>query len=99
MNRKGFTTLEASMLLILCVAAGIAMYGYVKRAVQGNWRGNIDAFSDEQFEPGVSKEIQNKLIFQGARINADVGDDESIDASIDITAGSGIIHIPNWGAR
>ncbi len=55
MNKRAQVTLEASLLIAICVAAFLAMQGYLKAAIQGNWRKNADSFSEEQFDPGKSK--------------------------------------------
>jgi len=37
----------------------VAMAGYFKRAIQGNWRANADSFSDGQFVPNVSSDMDS----------------------------------------
>jgi hypothetical protein len=59
-NAKGLITLEICLLLIVFVAAGISMFGYFKRAVKGNWRTNVDSFSDEQFDKNRSTTSYDK---------------------------------------
>ncbi|MCK5012798.1 MAG: hypothetical protein KAS66_03180 [Candidatus Omnitrophica bacterium] len=49
-GKKGQSALEYSALLILLIAAFLAMQNYVKRGVQGRWKGSIDELGD-QYDP------------------------------------------------
>lgn len=77
-NNKGLITLEACLIVILCVAAGLAMYGYLKRAIQGNWKTNIDSFSDDQYDKDRSTLSYDKqqggpaLVFSNSHIRAEI---------------------------
>lgn len=98
MHKKAQVTLEACLLIILVVAAGLAMQGYLKRAIQGNWKTNADSFSDEQFEKGVSGEGDPNpaLEFKSPKIKAESADD-SVNENFDLADISGIKHISGWG--
>ena len=50
-KNRAFTTLEFCVLTALVAAAFIATQSYLKQAIQANWRGNVDSFSDEQYRP------------------------------------------------
>jgi len=50
MERRGFLTIEACMLIMIFVAALLAIFGYFHKAIQGHWRTNSDTFYDEQFD-------------------------------------------------
>ena len=41
-NKKGFTILEYSLLIIIVVAAFLAMQIYLKRALAGRWKSSVD---------------------------------------------------------
>lgn len=43
--------MEAALLIAIVTAGLLAMRFYLKGTIQGNWRTNIDSFSDEQFRP------------------------------------------------
>lgn len=96
MNKKGFSTLEASFLMILCVAAGLAMFVYLKGAIQGNWKTNADSFSDEQYEAGVSTgTTAPALVFKGSKIVAKLKDGS--DQPVYSVGASGTKQVPGWG--
>ncbi len=96
MNKRGLITLEACMLIILCVAAGLSMFGYLKRAVQGNWKVSTDTFSDEQFDRDRSSLDYNKnegpaIHFRSTSITSEYG------APGAGPEGSGIMRVSGWG--
>jgi len=99
MKRKGQITLEACLLIIAIVSAGLSMQGYLRRAIQGNWRANADSFSDEQYEAGRSQEQVTALRFIAPRITANVSGSSTQEFNLAGSAnGSGILHIKNWSA-
>ena len=51
---SGQSVIEYSLVIALFVAALIAMSGIIWAHTQANWKQNTDAFSDEQYEQGVS---------------------------------------------
>ncbi len=51
--RKAQSTLEYSILIIVVAGALLAMTIYIKRGIQGRWRGQIDNFGD-QYDPTVA---------------------------------------------
>jgi len=51
MNRRANITLETSLLIAIVVAALLSMRTYLRVAIQGNWKKNIDTISDEQYRP------------------------------------------------
>jgi hypothetical protein len=73
MNKKAQSTIEACVVVIIVTAACLAMQGYLKRTIQGNWKSNADSFSDGQYERGVTTSSAPSLAFIGPRINAQVG--------------------------
>lgn len=100
MNKKAQITLEACLLIILFVAAGLAMYGYFKKAIQGNWRTNTDSFSDEQYDSNLTQEQVSEIKFIGSNITAkDITDDiegETLGV-FNVASDSGIKQISGWG--
>lgn len=48
---RGQSTMEVTVLIIIVAAAFIAMQGYLGSSIQGNWKSNASAFSDEQYDP------------------------------------------------
>lgn len=57
MNNKGMSVVEYCVLFALVVAAWLAMNGYFKRAIEGNWRSNADSFSEGQYNPANDDRI------------------------------------------
>jgi len=97
MNKKAQVTLETVFLLIVFVAGFLAMYGYLRKAIQGNWKTNMDSFSGGgQYEEGVSSEKDFGLQFISPKIKVDIGVDNINEAEIPTTQ-SGYLEIPNWG--
>lgn len=109
MNKKGQTTLEAVVVIMLVVAAWLVMQGYLRRAVQANWKTNADSFSDEQFEPGLSQETVSKNQFISPTIGAGVGINNTTEGTLYAGSGAvsgtiqldhdtkGVYRITNWG--
>lgn len=95
-NKKAQTTLETCLFIAIFVAAGLAMQGYLRRAIQGNWRGNIDSFSDEQYGR-LSKENVSPLKFIGSQMTAKEISDDKVLEKYNLTSGSGTIRIKGWG--
>lgn len=102
MNKRAQTTLEACVLIALVAAAFLAMHGYLKRAIQGNWKQNTDSFSEGQFEPGISTEhASNNLMFRGSTIHADLlNPDGTTNTTTDFNVASrlgGNVQVQGWG--
>jgi len=99
MTKKGLSTVEYCVLFALVVAAFLAMHVYLKRAIQGNWRTNMETISDEQYEPGVTMEpISQPLKIMGPEIAVDINKDDSTDVVYDLAASyAGPIQVPGWG--
>lgn len=98
MNRKAQITLEAILVIIIFVAGWLAMQGYFKRAIQGQWQGNADAFSDEQYDPEESivdynREIGPAIVFKGSNLSADI----ALDQGNLLNVPDEFIKINNWG--
>lgn len=95
MNKKGLITLEACLLIILCVAAGIGMSVYLRRSIQGNWRMNTDTFSEEQYDVNQNTQAQAPaVVLRGLKITTDItGDSNNL-----LNQDSGIKQIDGWGA-
>lgn len=51
-KKKGQSTMEFTVLIIIVIGALLAVQNYVKRAVQGSIRSAADDISEEQFSPG-----------------------------------------------
>jgi hypothetical protein len=58
LTRKGQSTLEYAVLIVVIIAALIAMQVYLKRGVQGRMRESTDQIGD-QYSPGYT--ISNKI--------------------------------------
>lgn len=98
MNRKAQITLEAILVIIIFVAGWLVMQGYLKRAIQGNWKTNTDAFSDEQYDSEEStvdynKEIGPAIVFKGSNLTADIAPDQGNL----LNAPDEFVKINNWG--
>ena len=48
--KKGQTTIEYVVLLIIVIGSFVAIQNYVKRGVQGRWRDAVDSLGD-QYDP------------------------------------------------
>ncbi|MCX5714891.1 MAG: hypothetical protein NT033_08880, partial [Candidatus Omnitrophica bacterium] len=57
MEKRGMITLEACVLTVLVALSLLASEKYFRGALQGNWRGNTDSFSDEQYNPSDDEEL------------------------------------------
>ena len=55
-NRKGQSTLEFAILIVIIIGALIAMQNFVKRGYQGRLRGATDDMG-EQYSPGNTQDI------------------------------------------
>ncbi len=54
-DKKAFTVLEYSV-LVLVVAAGLLLsFNYLERSFQARFKRNADVFSDRQYEPGNTR--------------------------------------------
>lgn len=53
-NKKGQSSVEYVVLLILLMGAFIGMQNYLKRGVQGRWKAHIDELGD-QYDPRVAE--------------------------------------------
>jgi cytoskeletal protein RodZ len=51
-KRKGQSTLEFTILIIIIIGALLSIQVYIKRAVQGSLKSAADDISQEQFTPG-----------------------------------------------
>lgn len=54
MSTKAQATLEVAVLIIIVAVAFAGMYGYLRRAIQADWRNKADSFSDGQYDPKKS---------------------------------------------
>lgn len=52
-RKKGQTTLEYIVLIIVAVGAFIAIGNYFKRGIQGRWKASVDELGD-QYDPRVA---------------------------------------------
>ena len=48
--RRGQTTLEYAMLIVIVIGAMVAMQMYIKRAIQGRWKDTMESIG-EQYDP------------------------------------------------
>lgn len=53
LNKRGQSTLEYAVLIVVIIAALIAMQVYLKRGIQGRMRESSDQIG-EQFSPGIT---------------------------------------------
>ena len=52
--KKGQTTLEYAVILIIVMGSFLAMQNYVKRGIQGRWRDSVDGMGD-QYDPRTAE--------------------------------------------
>lgn len=105
MAKRGLITLEFCILIILVVAGSLAMHGYLKRAIQGNWKGNADSFSDDYYEPGVSRGYVSPITYVQSNIETKHNDaagrtiENHFDVALPVEGSSAkILQIPSWGS-
>ncbi len=75
MNRNAQVTLEAAAVIALVAVAFIAMTGFFKGAVQGNWKTNADSFSEGQYnpdDPGQSNAVSS-VTFKSPMLKIKIG--------------------------
>jgi hypothetical protein len=97
MNKKGMATLETTVFIMLFTIASLAMYGYIKNAIQGNWKKNVDSFAEGQYRQGVTTETDSDVIYISPRIHLDLDIDGTVNENINVATASGIHQVPNWG--
>ena len=59
-KRKGQSTMEYALLLIIVMGAFIATSDYIKRGIQGRWRTAVDDLGD-QYDPRFTNTSVNYL--------------------------------------
>lgn len=96
MNKRAMIALETVVFLTVVVLAFVAMFGYLRGALQGSWKKNVDTISDGQFEQGASTETDSDIItIKSPKIKAQVG---ASTTDIDVaTYPAGTIRIGGWG--
>lgn len=95
MDKKGQSTLEVVVLLVIFVMAILCMRSYFRRSLQANLRSSIDSFSDEQFDLTLSNETVSDLNFARTNVTSDItGETNLLDIADD---GDGVKKVPNWG--
>lgn len=60
-TRKGQTTIEYAMLLIIVIGSFVAIQNYVKRGMQGRWRDTVDSLGDQYDPQTANTSIQYTL--------------------------------------
>jgi len=101
MSKKAQSVLETVLLISLVTLAWLAMYGYFKSALQGNWKTNIDTFSDEQYDPYATIDYMS-IEYISPHIETDINIDSSIEHDFNLTrkgsiATPKILRIKGWG--
>ena len=93
MDKKAQVFLELGLLIILVVAALLSMQGYLRRAIQGKWKSDMDSFSDGQYEKGAGfgTDTDTGLEFVSPKITTNLGYTYTKSSS------AGYINITNWG--
>jgi hypothetical protein len=59
--RRGQSTVEYTILIIIVCGAFLAMNQYLKRGVQGRWKSTLDDFGD-QYDPRLINSLVNHTI-------------------------------------
>jgi len=65
LRKRGQSTLEYAVLIVVIIAALIAMQVYLKRGLQGRLRESSDQIGD-QFSPGYT--VSNKVMSSGSAV-------------------------------
>ncbi len=64
-RRKGQTSLEYIVLIIIVIGALLAMGNYFKRSLQGRWKGSLDELGD-QYDPRTADSVVRHTLTQSA---------------------------------
>ncbi len=100
-TRKAQATLEIVLFITLFASALMLMSGYLRGALQGNWKRNIDSFSDEQFDEDTRfAENGADIVRIKPKVSVDMQIDGSIDQSIGVdrpNSAAGFVRLNNWG--
>ena len=95
MSKRAQSILEIISLISLVTFAWLAMYGYFKSALQGNWKKNIEMFSDNQYEPGITEE-KSLVKYVNPQIRAMAQD---INTTFSITRNCKVTRLQNFPAK
>lgn len=84
-KRKGQSTLEFTILIIIIIGALLSIQVYIKRAVQGSLKSAADDISQEQFSPGGTNYTFNSTTESHTRETYRAGVQETNMISEEIT--------------
>jgi cytoskeletal protein RodZ len=91
-SRRGQSTLEYAILIVIVIGALIAIQFYIKRGVQGRFKSSTDDIGD-QFSPGNTD--YNKVVTTSSRtldtFQSGVTSTESLDADSTLTTVDSVI--------
>lgn len=63
--RKGQTTLEYAIVLVIIIAALLSMQIYFRRGLQGRWKDSVDQVG-EQYNPGTTNAAVTHVLYTTA---------------------------------
>jgi uncharacterized protein (UPF0333 family) len=101
-KKKGQSTLEFTILIIIIIGALLSIQVYIKRAVQGSLKSAADDISAEQFSIGntnYTRRIQSSSTTVDTSINGVVGSNIVDDEGTNITTSMNILNTQYeyWG--
>lgn len=70
LTRKGQSTIEYAILLIIILGAFLAVGNYFKRGVQGRWKASVDDLGD-QYDPRVANTNLRHIMFTNTSSRTD----------------------------
>lgn len=100
LRKRGQSTLEYAVLIVVIIAALIAMQVYLKRGVQGRMRESSDQIG-EQFSPGftVSNRVTNTFSVSRDTSDAFSSSTEIVNQFQNVTGTENVMNASNeyWG--
>jgi Flp pilus assembly pilin Flp len=101
-QKRGQSTLEYAVLVVVIIGALLAMQTYIKKGVQGRLKGAADDIGD-QFSPGNTNELRHTNRFSNTYETFNAGNSTSnlITESTNSTTNSAIVNVDQeyWGSN
>lgn len=100
MKARGQTTLETAVLFIIVIAAFVAMFGYLKRSIQGDWRNKADSFSEGQYDPNAEDSTSpgsDWTVFDTANTQAFLNGTAANTKVYRDSSGLDVLKVEGWG--
>jgi Flp pilus assembly pilin Flp len=101
-QKRGQSTLEYAVLIVVIIGALLAMQAYIKKGVQGRLKSAADDIGD-QFSPGNTNEVRhtNRDSVTFESFNAGNSTSNLLSESTNATSNSAIVNVDQeyWGSN